>query len=91
MEIRMLPVVRCYELEEAVNRQFDCGIEEISVLLFDNDFSNDCYKSFYFGQMERYEGRYWENEEEIRLRNLVRAYLQDTIPDFDHVLIDVSW
>ena len=91
MEIKMLPVISCYELEEAVNRQFDCGIEEISVLLFGTDFNNNCYKSFYFGQMEEYCGRYWENEEEIRLRNLVRAYLQDTVPNFDHVLIDVSW
>ena len=91
MEIRMLPVIDADELERAVNQQFNCEIKEISVLLFDTDFYNDCYKSFYFGQMEEYKYPVWQNEEEIRLRNLVRAYLQDVIPDFDHVLIDVSW
>ena len=42
--------------------------------------------------MEEYEDWMGDvDEEAIRLRNLVRAYLQDTIPDYTSVLIDVSW
>lgn len=89
--VTMYPVVDCYDLERAVNRQFDCEIEDISTLLFDNDYNNDSYKSFYFREMETYDGHFWQNEEDIRLRNLVRAYLQDIVPDYDRVLINVSW
>lgn len=91
MEVEMVPVVSCYELEDAVNKQFGCEIAELANLLFDTEYSNDCYKRFWFQSMEKYEGRFWQNEEDIRLRNLVRAYLQDILPDYKYVLIDVSW
>ena len=87
----MMPVVNVDELEDAVNAQFGCEIAEMRNLLFSDDFSNDSYQSFCYGKMEVFEGRSWQNEEQIHLRNLVRAYLQDTIPDHDRVLVDVSW
>ena len=87
----MMPVVDVSELEDAVNTQFGCEIAEMRNLLFSDDFNNDSYQSFWYGKMEVFEGRPWQNEEQIRLRNLVRTYLQDTIPDYDRVLVDVSW
>lgn len=87
----MMPVVDVDELERAVNAQFGCEIDEMRNLLFDDDYNNDSYQSFWYGQMEVFEGYNWQDEEKIRLRNLVRAYLQDTIPDHDRVLVDVSW
>lgn len=87
----MMPVVDVSELEDAVNTRFGCEITEMRSLLFSDDFSNDSYQSFWYGKMEVFEGRSWQNEEQIRLRNLVRTYLQDTIPDYDRVLVDVSW
>lgn len=87
----MMPVVDVSELEDAVNAQFGCEIAEMRNLLFSDDFNNDSYQSFWYGKMEVFEGRSWQNEEQIRLRNLVRTYLQDTIPDYDRVLVDVSW
>lgn len=87
----LMPVVDVDELENAVNRQFNCEINEMRNLLFDDNYSNDCYCNFYYDEMEVYEGYDWQDEEGIRLRNLVRAYLQDTIPDYQAVLIDVSW
>jgi hypothetical protein len=87
----MMPVVDVDELEDAVNTQFGCEIAEMRNLLFSDDFSNDSYQSFWYDKMEVFEGRSWQDEEQIRLRNLVRAYLQDTIPDHDRVLVDVSW
>lgn len=87
----MMPVVDVDELEDAVNVQFGCAITEMRNLLFSDDYDNDSYQSFWYGQMEVFKGYPWQDEERIRLRNLVRAYLQDTIPDHDRVLVDVSW
>lgn len=87
----MMPVVDVSELEDAVNAKFGCEITEMRNLLFSDDFNNNSYQSFWYGKMEVFEGRSWQNEEQIRLRNLVRTYLQDTIPDYDRVLVDVSW
>lgn len=87
----MCPVVNYNTLENAVNCQFNTDIDDICQLLFDDSYINDSYKCFYFKEMEEYHGHSWENEENIRLRNLVRAYLQDALPDYDCVLIDVSW
>lgn len=87
----MCPVVDYNALENAVNHQFNTNIDDICQLLFDDGYINDSYKSFYFKEMEEYHGHYWESEENIRLRNLVRAYLQDALPDYEYVLIDVSW
>ena len=52
---------------------------------------NDCYKSYYFEDDEEYTGKSWQNEERIRVRNLVNAYLRDILPGHESVLIDVSW
>ena len=88
----LYPVVDADELERAVNQQFDCGIDEIRNLLFDDDYQNDSYKLFdYFDMEEYFDWMGPADEEAIRLRNLVRAYLQDTIPDYEMVLVNVSW
>ena len=87
----MYPVVDYNNLRAAVNLQFNTDIDDICQLLFGDDYMNDSYKRFYFRGMEEYHGYSWENEENIRLRNLVRAYLKDALPDYEYVLIDVSW
>lgn len=87
----MMPVVDANELERAVNAQFGCEIHDISNLLFGDDFHNDSYQGFWYDELEVYHGDSWEDEEEIRLRNLVRTYLMDTIPEFSRVLVDTSW
>ena len=92
MEYWMMPVVNADDLEDAVNLQYGEGaIEEIRNLLFGDDYSNDCYKSFYYGDLTVYNGKSWENEEEIRRINLIKTYLQDTIPNYEIVLINVEW
>lgn len=91
MKVIMMPVIGASELESAVNTQFGVNIEDIATLLFGDGYINDVYKSFYFCGKEAYNGFPWENEKDIRHRNLVRAYLQDIIPDYNSVLIDVSW
>ena len=48
-------------------------------------------KHKYFEIDEEFHGYAWEDEEHIRIRNLVNAYLRDILPDYTHVLIDVTW
>ena len=88
----MYPVVDADELEHVVNQQFDCEISEIRNLLFGDDYQNDSYKLFdYFDMEEYFDWMGPVDEEAIRLRNLIRAYLQDTIPDYEMVLVNVGW
>ena len=87
----MHPVINYKTLKDAVNLQFDTDIEDICQLLFNDDYMNNSYKRFYFSRMEEYHGYPLENEEDIRLRNIVRTYLKDILPDYEYVLIDVSW
>ena len=88
----LYPVVDADELERAVNQQFGCEIDEIRNLLFDDDYQNDSYKLFdYFDMEEYFDWMGPADEEAIRLRNLVRVYLQDTIPDYEMVLVNVGW
>lgn len=86
----MYPVIDIRDLEEAVNRQFDVDLE-LRELLFSDYYANDSYKRYWYDEMEEYEGHEWQDEEQIRYENMVKAYLQDILPDYQAVLIDVSW
>ena len=88
----MYPVIDVTDLEDAIRIQFGVDVEdEMRNILFGDDYQNDCYKSYYFADDEEYTGESWQNEEEIRIRNLVNAYLRDILPDYERVLIDVTW
>ena len=88
----MYPVIDVTDLEDAIRIQFGVDVEgEMRNILFDDDYMNDCYKSYFFADDEEYTGASWQNEEHIRIRNLVNAYLRDILPDYERVLIDVTW
>ena len=88
----MRPVIEIYVLEDELKTQFGVDVEgELRNILFYEDYTNDCYKSYYFADDEEYTGKSWQNEERIRVRNLVNAYLRDILPGHERVLIDVSW
>ena len=96
MKVKMMPVVTARELENAVNLQYGEGtIEDIKSLLFCDGYTNDCYKSLCF--KEEWDDHYDpecddpEDEEPMRLRNLVTGYLRDVFTDIDTILVDVSW
>jgi hypothetical protein len=81
------------DIVEEVNAKYDVEIEYIANLFWEGDFMNYCYKSLWIEEEadEEFNGYEWENEEEIKLRNLVRKYLRDCFPGVDHILVDVSW
>lgn len=86
----MRPVIEIGVLEEAIYTQFNVDDDLRSILFYD-DYMNDCYKSYYFADDKEYKGYSWQNEERIRMRNLVNAYLRVILPGHDSILIDVSW
>lgn len=88
----MYPVIDVTDLEDAIRIQFGVDVEdEMRNILFGDDYQNDCYKSYCFADDEEYTGESCQNEEHIRIRNLLNAYLRDILPDYERVLIDVTW
>ena len=88
----MFTVIEVGVLEDEIKTQFDVDVEgELSNILFGDNYQNDCYKSYCFEDDEEFCGYAWQNEEHVRIRNLVNAYLRDILPNYTHVLIDVTW
>ena len=59
--------------------------------MLNHNYSNNCYKSYYFADDYEYTGQPWEQEEKIRVTNCVNAILRDLLPGEERILIDVSW
>lgn len=88
----MYPVIEMSVLENEIKTQFNVDVEDrLSNILFGDDCYNDCYKSYCFENDEEFHGHVWEDEEDIRIRNLVNAYLRDILPGYTDVLIDIIW
>lgn len=87
----MLPVIEVRTLEDELLTQFGVACGDLASILFHDNYQNDCYKSYYFVDDEEFHGYTWEDEERIRIRNLVNAYLRDILPNYERVLIDVTW
>jgi hypothetical protein len=81
------------DILEEVNAKYDVEIECIPKLFWEDAFMNDCYKSLWIEEEadEEFNGYEWENEEEIKHRNLVRKHLRECFPGVDSILVDVSW
>ena len=95
MNIERRPVIDIIDLERDIiarHPELESDIEyfEIRAIMFDDDYNNDCYKAYFFGEDVEYKYS-WQNEEKIKIENIIRAYLREVLPDEDHVSIDVSW
>ena len=91
--ISMSPIVNAFELEKAVNTRYGLNIDNIHEVLFDDHYYNNTYSSFDLDDIEEYDEEYMdpEEKEKVNLRNLIRVYLKDILPDWKYVLIDISW
>ena len=90
MSYFMYPMIGIDTLQNAVNIQFDVNITDLKELLFaDKDYDEDCCVHFSFCELDEYNGFWWEDEEEIRLTNLVKTFLKDLLPNYDRVIIDL--
>ncbi len=70
MEVKMMPTVSSYDLEEAIKQQYDLDVD-IPTLLFPEDFMNDCFKEYAYKDTR--EDEFCESEE---------LYLRDVFPQY---------
>lgn len=95
MKYEILPVVSDTELQEALELQFGPDImgqnEFMANVLFGDDYNNDSCKYYSFKEDEVYEGKIWQKEEHILIRNCLNAMLRDMFPNYERILVDVTW
>lgn len=95
MNIERRPVIDIIDLEEEViarHPELESDIEnyEIREIMFNDDYNNDSYKSYFFGEDVEYKYS-WQNEKKVKIENVIRAYLREVLPDEERVIIDISW
>ena len=83
MKVKMMPTVSSYDLEEAIKQQYDLDVD-IPTLLFPEDFMNDCFKKYAYKDTR--EDEFCESEELC-----VRQYLRDIFPQYESILVKISW
>ena len=90
MTYSIVPVVDIDVLERAIDTQYDVDLD-LRELLYGEECINNCCKWFYYDELEIYEGKSWQDPDHIAQTNMVKTYLQDTIPGRSCVLLDISW
>jgi hypothetical protein len=87
-----MPVIDVYDLEKAIEIQFGEEVlahYEMRQLLFGDQYINDCYMRYYFGDV--FEADEFDDENQASVLNLINQFLRDEFPGLDAVLVDVSW
>lgn len=94
MKYEIRPVIDVNDLEDALNAQYGPEFVKpgwLASMLFEDSYTNDSYKSFDYSKLEEYTGEPWQDENYVTFMNCVKAFLQDALPDYNEVIIDVSW
>lgn len=95
MKYEMMPAFWVEDLKEALivqyGEEFMDEVGDLRNFLFDDNYMNDVFVKYWFGEIEEYTGKAWQDEKQIRLENCIKAFLKDLFPDHDYVLIDVMW
>ncbi len=93
MKIALCATTDIGSLCDAVNQRYGWEMDDYDLcqLLFGEDYSNYCYKPYYFQEDEVYKGHSWQDEHLIDICNKVNRYLREVLPEEKRILIDVSW
>ena len=97
MKSKMMNVITAGDLEKALCLQYGESFMEdigynLSAFLFNDQYMDDnVYKIYYFDELIKRNTTSWLDEDHARVENCIKAFLQDTFPGYDSVLIDVSW
>lgn len=92
MKHRIMPVINIDDLKRAIDIQFGEEVlrnYSLHQLLFGNQFMNDCYMRYYFGDV--FDADEFDDENQVYVLNLINQFLRDEFPGQDVVLINVSW
>lgn len=90
MQYRMMPVVSLATLIEELKIQYDITVEfkQLRNILWYEPPGNDCHREYYYG-----DGPVVADFDDIdrAIENCVIAILEDYFPDWDSILIDVTY
>lgn len=91
MNYRNMTVIDASELDLEVKRQFNVEIDTVELFWGGWEITSP-YMALYFGEQETYYGFDDAEEENVRLRNLVRVILQDEFGlTLDEIIVDVEF
>ena len=103
MKVRFKAVIDVYDIgDELAARGIEEGDCEVREAMFGTDYSNDCHKTYGLDwdledmkeYIERMEGSDYYSDydrECAKLNYEIQKMLQEIFPDFDDILVDVSW
>lgn len=83
MKVEMKPIVNSNDLAEAIKAQYNLDLC-IPEVLFADVFQNDCYLEYHYSNP--IEDAFCESDEMC-----VRQYLRDALPQYDSILVKISW
>ena len=87
MTYRMMPCVSLWTILKEVQKEYEeVSFDRLKDILWFARPANDCYKEYYFG-----DGPIVECDVRNKIENYVIALLEKQFPEYDTVLIDVSW
>lgn len=86
MNYEIAPIVTVKDIVEKYNNTNPPEeIGDIRFLFWDTDFSNDSYKKLYLEEDE-----YNNNWKDIARNGVIRM-LREIFPEYNYILVDVSW
>ena len=90
MKYAMMPVIRLATLVEELKIQYNItvGFKQLRNILWFEAPGNDCYKEYYYGDGPIVAD---PDNADHAIENCVIAMLEDYFPDWDSIIIDVSY
>lgn len=86
-------IVSIYTLVEELKKRYNIKVSRpwLAKYLYDSDYTNDCYKEFYFGDGPVDFKETDEDAKEIRILNYIIKMLTESFPTEDRILIEIWW
>lgn len=86
MKYEIAPVIDENELLEALQKETELfnDIDVLASFLWEGEYMNDCFKRFWFDEVKG---------ESLRAQqiNFIVKFLKQQFPNYEYVLVDVSW
>lgn len=90
----MKPTIDVGTLEDMLNEAYPEVAEMYDFLasvMFGEEYNNYSYKRYNYRSIEEFCNLPWQNEEHLFVENRLKTLLQELLPEYDEVLVDVSW
>lgn len=84
-------VVTASAIEEEMVSVYGVERPEVPSLFWGYYYMNDCYKSLRIDEEANNHDYSYENEEDVKMRKLIRQHLRQCFPGVSRILVDVSW